>query len=604
LPIEKAADRAAYRYSEEGRLLDPHYVLGVGNKPMATFKKLIEEGYADESIHLDNDVPRGEAPRLAERTVSRTTEGNAGGTSEQGFGPGRQDSRPDSRSVDAGQAVGLTPHEQSPAAPAGVSFFQDTAAARKQIETPEFKAWFGNSKVAKNGEPIVLYHATSADINAFDRSRLGENTASLTDDDAAQGTAKLGFWMHERPLAQEVGATTDMPVYAAISNPKDIAQGNLFIAVAVRGWEDVLNDLRADGYDGLRVADEEFGGTSYVAFDPEQIKSATGNRGTFDRADARVLYQNEASPPFYSAVKRTIAEAPTKRAKGSQWLGMLKNKAGVKPDELKETGIGQYLETRADLMKGLPLFQKPAPVAPAGAPKRGQISLSSNQAIIKLFMDADESTFLHESGHLWLDELERDAMEASAPGQTKADWQTVREWLGAEEGAEITVAQHEQWARGFEAYLREGVAPSEMLARAFEAFKQWLMKIYASVTQLDVELSADVRAVMGRMLKTPERADPPVEPEFKVPSQAPIPERPVQDFSAVSQEADKAVMIKDDLAEAADDIDFIQAQIDGLEVRGLLDEADKAELAAADIISKGYMRQAEVFRAAAVCMAG
>ena len=40
--------------------------------------------------------------------------------------------------------------------------------------------------------------------------------------------------------------------------------------------------LRSQGYDGIRYKNEVEGGTSWIAFDPEQVKSAIGNRGTFD----------------------------------------------------------------------------------------------------------------------------------------------------------------------------------------------------------------------------------------------------------------------------------------------------------------------------------
>ena len=48
---------------------------------------------------------------------------------------------------------------------------------------------------------------------------------------------------------------------------------------------------------------------------------------------------------------------------------------------------------------------------------------------------------------------------------------------------------HEQFARGFEAYLLEGRAPSKELRGMFRTFKQWLMAVYESVSQLNVNLS-------------------------------------------------------------------------------------------------------------------
>jgi len=44
--------------------------------------------------------------------------------------------------------------------------FQDAPSTR--TDTPEFRAWFGDSKVVdENGEPLVVYHGTGADFEAF-----------------------------------------------------------------------------------------------------------------------------------------------------------------------------------------------------------------------------------------------------------------------------------------------------------------------------------------------------------------------------------------------------------------------------------------------------
>ncbi|QTZ82478.1 hypothetical protein [Xanthomonas phage Usaquen] len=64
----------------------------------------------------------------------------------------------------------------------------------------------------------------------------------------------------------------------------------------------------------------------------------------------------------------------------------------------------------------------------------------------------------------------------------------------------FTVDQHEQFARGFEAYLREGKAPSSALRRTFAAFKVWLTALYRSVRSLNVDLTDDVRNVMDRIV--------------------------------------------------------------------------------------------------------
>lgn len=50
------------------------------------------------------------------------------------------------------------------------------------------------------------------------------------------------------------------------------------------------------------------------------------------------------APQFYSAAERAIANSSTKAAHPQQWLGMLKNAPGIKPEELEWTGLGDFLQ--------------------------------------------------------------------------------------------------------------------------------------------------------------------------------------------------------------------------------------------------------------------
>ncbi len=66
---------------------------------------------------------------------------------------------------------------------------------------------------------------------------------------------------------------------------------------------------------------------------------------------------------------------------------------------------------------------------------------------------------------------------------------------------------HEKWARGFEAYLRDGVAPTDGLRAAFERFRMWLTEVYRSVRDLGVTVPDEVGGVMDRMLGGPSKAE-------------------------------------------------------------------------------------------------
>lgn len=166
-----------------------------------------------------------------------------------------------------------------------------------QTDTPEFRNWFGDSKVVdESGKPLVVNHATWADFDTFDFGRLGETTDSNASDEGLAQTARVGTWFSSRNLAEDIGATRNVETYLAISNPKKYRTlGALARAAKKAGGGAALRAALSDqGFDGVALADEEFGGTSYVAFHPEQIKSATGNRGTFDPNDPNILNQSDA----------------------------------------------------------------------------------------------------------------------------------------------------------------------------------------------------------------------------------------------------------------------------------------------------------------------
>jgi hypothetical protein len=144
-------------------------------------------------------------------------------------------------------------------------------------------------------------------------------------------------------------------------------------------------------------------------------------------------------------------------------------------------------------------------VTPTAAPEyRGAIRFVDGRTIISLFAKRDLSTLLHETGHLWLEELQRDAASEAAPQQLRDDMSAVRQWLGSEDGAAITTEQHEKFARAVEAYLMEGKAPSVALRGAFQRFRAWLVAIYRSVTALRAPISQEMRQVFDRLIATDE----------------------------------------------------------------------------------------------------
>ena len=120
---------------------------------------------------------------------------------------------------------------------------------------------------------------------------------------------------------------------------------------------------------------------------------------------------------------------------------------------------------------------------------------------ISLLENMDRSTFLHESGHFYLEMLR--VLDSESKSQEIKDQNKILlDWLGVESFDQIKVEHHEKFARGFEAYFMEGKAPSKALEKAFTRFVVWLKGVYRSITNLDVELTPEIRGFFDRLLAT------------------------------------------------------------------------------------------------------
>lgn len=117
----------------------------------------------------------------------------------------------------------------------------------------------------------------------------------------------------------------------------------------------------------------------------------------------------------------------------------------------------------------------------------------------------DLSTLLHEFGHYYLEVVNELASDGTASQQMIDDVAAIRQWTGAAPTGPFAVDQHEQFARGFEAYLAEGKAPNPEIQGAFSRFKRWIIAIYKDLVRLNVELTPEIRGVMDRIVATDEQ---------------------------------------------------------------------------------------------------
>lgn len=129
--------------------------------------------------------------------------------------------------------------------------------------------------------------------------------------------------------------------------------------------------------------------------------------------------------------------------------------------------------------------------------------MSDGERIISIFKTADRSTFLHEMGHVFFDDIQKLASMDNAPKQLLDDWNALKEWSGWVDGENVdNTKAHEKFARGWESYLRSGEAPTKGLQRVFRQFSKWLTRIYRSVQRLGSEVPSDIKDVMARMIAT------------------------------------------------------------------------------------------------------
>ncbi len=167
---------------------------------------------------------------------------------------------------------------------AGTGVLRQPAA---RLDSPEFKAWFGKSKVVdESGSPLRLFHGTAHSFDEFNIRGLG---VWFSADPSISGA-------YSEIAARTGGEAQVMPVYVRIENPAPAEA--LYNATqkadeagkrGVAKYAMVREILQAEGYDGI-VDGKGIDKMAFVAFSPEQIKSVN-NRGTFDPTDRNMLRQ-------------------------------------------------------------------------------------------------------------------------------------------------------------------------------------------------------------------------------------------------------------------------------------------------------------------------
>ena len=202
------------------------------------------------------------------------------------------------------------------------------AWAEKRFDNPEhakaFVEWFGDSKVVdKNGDPLVVYHGTYREFGEFDNPDAedlagGWHMFSESPEYAGEFAVGKGgniipsYLNAENPLdlrelparrgdvRRELLATLEEKGFDMEKLGKVIPyERDLFQHIHRKGARaELVRQMKERGFDSIVMPDskatvvdnkmEYVESLTWVVLNPTQIKSATGNRGTFDPDNPKI----------------------------------------------------------------------------------------------------------------------------------------------------------------------------------------------------------------------------------------------------------------------------------------------------------------------------
>lgn len=409
---EKLADALRYYAQEAQKAKVAPDLLGQGPVP-------VESVLAQARARQERDYGRQAQTALFQRPPVRPGEGVRPGSSA---GDG---SEPESAAA-RGSEEAARDRDQSAAGPHG-----------PVTETPQFKRWFGDSKVTdKNGKPQIVFHGSNRDFSTFKptegmrRDAWGPQRVTspafffASDRDAARVYARDRVLIDQRLRGLPGGRPRTRAFYLKVESPLDLTGGRFGgrvpepEAAAILGraltyeegdgpqtWAEVhqaLDDpevvawLQRQGYDGARLR-EESGAESWAAFDPTQIKSATSNRGTFDPNNPSTLHEI----PRQFGKRGAIQGKPSVRLSPDLAAELPATPTAAEQRVLDQVGvIAKKIVPRANVTPARALF---AIEGRRMAPVHGAAVLDGARRIISYSLQSPDAagTMRHEAIH-WL----------------------------------------------------------------------------------------------------------------------------------------------------------------------------------------------------------
>ncbi len=352
---------------------------------------------------------------------------------------------------------------------------------------------------------VAIWKASQKPANRLEMAKIGvfdeAGAAKIVEimGEAKKGTERVSFGDELRKVGNALTKYLDGQKEAPSGPPE---RGNIR-----KVFSRVLSELQQT-YPALTMSDYQ----ALLWYPEKRLYDAAKTA-----EEATESYEDDEAPDYANAAAKLarakgISDADIADAVAAvdAELQAANGAAGVRPGERgpgdRAAGQGNVLYQSLD--QGDPLSDK-----------RGFIQFGPNRKFnIALLEKANLSTFLHETGHFYLEVMGDLAERPDATQQIKDDYAAVLKYLGLTSRAELTldgktvgsaeynraVQAHERFARSNEAYLMEGNAPSEELRPLFQKFKAWLGLIYKSITSLDVKLTNEIREVFDRIYATDE----------------------------------------------------------------------------------------------------
>jgi hypothetical protein len=194
----------------------------------------------------------------------------------------------------------------------GISIKFSEAKETAQTKTNEFLSWFGKSAIRNGNTPAILYHGTN-DPNFLQNKdynwTFDPNRAARKDSSAFAG---LGFFLGNESIAMAHSGGNDKavhPFYVRVESPLVITSEDLEKKVTDLASAKAFRKraMELDGHDGIIIKDRG----QVIAFEPNQLKSASDNTGEFSRSndDVRLSVQSATRGQFIGTYNRAMGLA-------------------------------------------------------------------------------------------------------------------------------------------------------------------------------------------------------------------------------------------------------------------------------------------------------